>query len=45
MNQETKEYYLRNPDVFVEEFFGLKLYWYQKVLLRFYTKKNKKLKA
>jgi hypothetical protein len=46
MNQEAKEYYLRNPYVFAEEFLGLKLHWYQKLFLRFYAKtKNKKINA
>ena len=32
--EELKEFYKKYPDIFLEEFFGLKLFWYQKVLIR-----------
>ena len=34
MNEELKEFYKRYPDRFMEDFLGLKLFWYQKVFIR-----------
>lgn len=34
MDELTKEFYKEYPDRFIEDFLGLKLFWYQKVLIR-----------
>ena len=34
MNEAWREFYLRNPDIFVEQYFNVKLLWYQKILLK-----------
>lgn len=31
---EFKDYYIRNPDYFVEDFLGVKLFPYQKIMLK-----------
>ena len=34
-NDETwREFYLRNPDIFIENWFNIKLKWYQKIVLK-----------
>ena len=34
-NIETwREFYLRNPDIFIENWFNIKLKWYQKIVLK-----------
>lgn len=35
------EFYKSNPETFAEKFFGLKLYWYQKIMLRILNSKNR----
>ena len=42
LNNELKEYWNRNPDKFVEDYFGLKLFSYQKRLLKIMWRKNEK---
>lgn len=32
--QEQFHYWQCNPDKFMEEFYGIKLYWYQKLMLK-----------
>lgn len=34
MNESWHEFYLRNPDIFVEDWFNIKLKWYQKIVLK-----------
>lgn len=34
MNEQWKEFFKRNPDLFIEQLYGIKLYPYQKALLR-----------
>lgn len=34
MNDQLTDHYKRYPDLFLEEYLGIKLYWYQKVFLR-----------
>ena len=34
MNEAWREFYLRNPDIFVEDWFNIKLKWYQKIVLK-----------
>lgn len=29
-----REFYLRNPDIFVEDWFNIKLKWYQRIILK-----------
>lgn len=31
---ELRDFYVRNPDLFLEQFIGIKLRWYQKIILR-----------
>lgn len=33
-NESWHEFYLRNPDIFVEDWFNIKLKWYQKIVLK-----------
>ena len=33
MNETWREFYLRNPDIFIEQYFNVKLLWYQKNLV------------
>lgn len=41
MNETWREFYLRNPDIFIEQYFNVKLLWYQKILLKGIVKKCK----
>lgn len=41
MDERTKDFYKKYPDRFVEDFLGLKLHQYQKVMLRMLLVKNK----
>lgn len=34
MNEAWREFYLRNSDIFIEQYFNVKLLWYQKILLK-----------
>lgn len=34
MNEAWREFYLRNPDIFIEDWFNIKLAWYQKIVLK-----------
>lgn len=34
LNNELKEYWLKNPDKFIEDYFGLKLLSYQKKIIK-----------
>ena len=36
-----REFYLRNPDIFIEQYFNVKLLWYQKNLAERNSKKCK----
>ena len=40
-NESWREFYLRNPDIFIEQYFNVKLLWYQKILLKGMVKKCK----
>lgn len=31
---ELQDFYVRCPDLFLEQFIGIKLRWYQKIILR-----------
>lgn len=33
-DESWREFYLRNPDIFVENWFNIKLKWYQKIVLK-----------
>ena len=33
-NDAWHEFYLRNPDIFIEDWFNIKLKWYQKIVLK-----------
>ena len=42
-NDETwREFYLRNPDILIEDWFNIKLKWYQRIVLK-QMKGDKKL--
>ena len=34
MIESWREFYLRNPDIFVEDWFNIKLNWCQKIVLK-----------
>ena len=34
MNEAWREFYLRNPDIFIENWFNIKLNWCQKIVLK-----------
>lgn len=38
---EKFEYWKKSPDKFLEEIFGIKLFWYQKILLKIIAKEKK----
>lgn len=38
---EKFEYWKKSPDKFLEETFGIKLFWYQKILLKIIAKEKK----
>jgi hypothetical protein len=42
LNNELKEYWLKNPDKFIEDYFGLKLFSYQKKMIKKMVKKDAK---
>lgn len=33
-NQQLIDHYRKHPDLFIEEYLGVKLHWYQKVFMR-----------
>lgn len=33
-DESWREFYLRNPDIFIEDWFNIKLKWYQKIVLK-----------
>ena len=37
LNNELKEYWLKNPDKFIEDYFGLRLFSYQKKMINVST--------
>ena len=41
-NESWREFYLRNPDIFIEQYFNVKLLWYQKILLKEMVKNAKR---
>jgi hypothetical protein len=41
MDERTKDFYKKYPDCFLENFLGVKLFWYQKILIRALTRKEK----
>ena len=45
MNESWREFYLRNPDIFIEQYFNVKLLWYQKILLKGMVKNAKQCKS
>lgn len=45
MNEAWHEFYLRNPDIFVEQYFNVKLLWYQKILLKGMVRNAKRFKS
>ena len=45
MNEAWREFYLRNPDIFIEQYFNVKLLWYQKILLKGMVKNAKQCKS
>ena len=45
MNEAWREFYLRNPDIFIEQYFNVKLLWYQKILLKGIVKNAKQCKS
>ena len=40
-DESWREFYFRNPDIFIEQYFNVKLLWYQKILLKGMVKKCK----
>ena len=44
-NESWREFYLRNPDIFIEQYFNVKLLWYQKILLKGMVKNEKHCKS
>ena len=36
-----RQFYLNNPDIFMQEILNVKLKWYQKILLKLLNVKNK----
>ena len=44
-NEAWREFYLRNPDIFIEQYFNVKLLWYQKILLKGMVKNAKQCKS
>lgn len=41
VNEEKwKDFYTRHPDIFCEQQFGIKLHWWQKIMLRTIYKHN-----
>ena len=34
MDENIKEFYKNYPDKFLEDYLGIKLYWYQKCMIR-----------
>ena len=40
-NTEKIEHWKKNPDRFLEDFFGIKFFWYQRVLLKIIAKENR----
>ena len=45
MNEAWREFYLRNPDIFIEQYFNVKLLWYQKILLKGMVRNAKQCKS
>ena len=41
MNETWREFYLRNPGIFIENWFNIKLKWYQKIVLKQMMKDKK----
>ena len=37
-DESWREFYLRNPDIFVEKYFNIKLNWCQKAILKIIVK-------
>lgn len=44
-NETWREFYVRNPDIFIEKYFNVKLLWYQKILLKGMVRKAKQCKS
>jgi len=40
---KTEEYYRQHPDEFAEKVLGIKLFWYQKMFLKYFLKNKEKL--
>lgn len=40
-NTKKIEYWKKNPDRFLEDFFGIKFFWYQRVLLKIIAKEKR----
>lgn len=34
MNETWREFYLHNPDILIEDWFNIKLKWYQKIVIK-----------
>ena len=34
MNESWHEFYLRNPDIFIKDWFNIELKWYQRIVLK-----------
>lgn len=34
MNETWHEFYLHNPDILIEDWFNIKLKWYQKIVIK-----------
>jgi hypothetical protein len=39
LQDDWKDFYKRYPDLFLEDFLGIKLYWYQKFYVRYLMRK------
>ena len=44
-DEAWREFYLINPDIFIEQYFNVKLLWHQKILLKGIVKNAKQCKS
>ena len=44
-DEAWREFYLRNPDILLEQYFNIKLLWYQKIILKGMVKNAKQCKS
>lgn len=44
-DEAWREFYLQNPDILLEQYFNIKLLWYQKILLKGMVRNAKQCKS